>query len=246
MSKHVYEQSFFNYLDRSSSVSARNFLDIVDIGIPVTSVLDVGCGRGAWLAEWRNRGIEDVLGVDGHYVDTATLLVPGENFRHYDLAEPLDFARRFDLAECLEVAEHIDAQKADVLLDSIVRHTGVVLFSAATPGQGGEHHVNEQPLEYWADKFAARGYRCFDCIRDKVLHHKGIEPWYRYNTLLYVREDLVQQLPEAVAVTERKQGETLKNVAPLGWRLRNAVIGALPAPLVGRLAKIKHYFRARG
>ena len=51
MSKHVYEQSFFNYLDRSSSVSAQYFLEILDIGIPVSSVLDVGCGRGAWLAE---------------------------------------------------------------------------------------------------------------------------------------------------------------------------------------------------
>lgn len=80
MSKHVYEQSFFNYLDRSSSVSAQYFLEILDIGIPVNSVLDVGCGRGAWLAEWRKRGVEDVQGVDGHYVDTATLLVPGKTF----------------------------------------------------------------------------------------------------------------------------------------------------------------------
>lgn len=246
MSKHVYEQSFFNYLDRSSSVSAQYFLEILDIGIPVNSVLDVGCGRGAWLAEWRKRGVEDVQGVDGHYVDTATLLVPRENFHHHDLAEPLNLARKFDLAECLEVAEHLEAQKADVLLDSIVRHSDLVLFSAATPGQGGEHHVNEQPLEYWADKFAERGYRCFDCIRDKVLHHKGIEPWYRYNTLLYVRDTVVQQLPEAVVVTERVKGEKLKDVAPFGWRLRNAIIGLLPAPLIGRLAKVKHYFRARG
>ena len=89
MGKHVYEESFFNYLDRSSSLSAKRFLDLVDIGISVKSVVDVGCGRGAWLAEWRSRGVEDILGVDGHYVDISTLLVPKQNFLHHDLTNPI-------------------------------------------------------------------------------------------------------------------------------------------------------------
>ena len=246
MGKHVYEESFFNYLDRSSSLSAKRFLDLVDIGISVKSVVDVGCGRGAWLAEWRSRGVEDILGVDGHYVDISTLLVPKQNFLHHDLAEDLDLGRTFDLAECLEVTEHIDSANADVLLNSIVRHSGIVLFSAATPGQGGEHHVNEQPLDYWAEKFAARGYRCFDCIRDRVLDAKDIEPWYRYNTLLFVRDDLVLKLPRSVTDKEVERGVTIKNVAPVSWRIRNAIIGMLPQTLVGILAKLKHYFRTRG
>lgn len=246
MTKHVYEQSFFNYLDRSSSVSAARFLEIFDIGIPVSSVLDVGCGRGAWLAEWRRRGVMDVLGVDGHYVDPDQLLVPKENFRHHDLAEPLDIGRRFDLVECLEVAEHVEEQKADILLGSIVRHADIVLFSAAVPGQGGEYHVNERPLEYWADKFADVDYRCFDCVRYKVLHCDEIEPWYRYNTLLYVHKDVVDRLPDWVIGSERRPGERLRNVAPFGWRFRNALIGVLPRVAVEKLAKVKHYLRARG
>jgi hypothetical protein len=33
-----------------------------------------------------------------------------------------------------------------------------VIMSGATPGQGGYHHVNEQPREYWIDKFAEYGF----------------------------------------------------------------------------------------
>jgi hypothetical protein len=34
----------------------------------------------------------------------------------------------------------------------------MVLFSAAPPGQGGEHHVNERTYEFWRGLFARHGY----------------------------------------------------------------------------------------
>ena len=36
--------------------------------------------------------------------------------------------------------------------------SSIVIFSAATPGQGGTDHVNERPHSYWIEKFSARGY----------------------------------------------------------------------------------------
>ncbi len=33
-----------------------------------------------------------------------------------------------------------------------------VAFTAASPGQGGTGHINEQPAGYWTARFAARGY----------------------------------------------------------------------------------------
>ena len=44
-------------------------------------------------------------------------------------------------------------------VDNLVRHGDVILFSAAVPHQGGEHHVNEQPPEYWRELFARPGLR---------------------------------------------------------------------------------------
>jgi hypothetical protein len=40
----------------------------------------------------------------------------------------------------------------------------IVVITHATPGQGGYHHVNEQPAEYWVEQFARYQFR-----------HNGIE-----------------------------------------------------------------------
>ena len=130
--------------------------------MPIKSVLDLGCGQGVWLASWVRLGAKDVQGIDGPYVDQERLHIPKERFQGRDLARPVDLGRHFDLVQSLEVAEHLPQSAAEQFVDSLVRHGPLVLFSAATPGQGGENHINEQPWEYWREKFAARGYEVFD------------------------------------------------------------------------------------
>jgi hypothetical protein len=34
-----------------------------------------------------------------------------------------------------------------------------VIATHAFPGQGGHHHVNEQPYSYWVQKFAEYGFK---------------------------------------------------------------------------------------
>lgn len=74
------------------------------------------------------------------------------------------------------------------LVVNLIVHAPMVLFSAAPPGQGGEHHVNERTYEFWRGLFARHGYACFDFLRPRLHSASGIEPWYRYNLLLFVRE----------------------------------------------------------
>jgi hypothetical protein len=73
----------------------------------------------------------------------------------------------FDLVVCVEVAEHLSAECADSLVDLLVRFAPRVMFTAATPGQGGYDHVNEQPHEYWIAKFEKRGYRMLREIAER-------------------------------------------------------------------------------
>jgi hypothetical protein len=113
------------------------------------------------------------------------------------------------------------------------------------PGQGGEFHVNEQPLSYWRSLFAEHGYRCFDAVRPAITRETSVEPWYRYNILLYARGDAIERLPAEVRALEISDSAEIPDVSPLGWRARNAIIRNLPAPVVNKLVAVKHAISRR-
>ena len=114
---HIYKDSFFNYIDISSSRSAKNFIHDVTLPLQVNSILDIGCGRGAWIAEWHKNG-KSVFGVDGDYVNVENLLVEKEFFKHQDISESFDLNKKFDMVQCLEVAEHLQEADADTLVEN--------------------------------------------------------------------------------------------------------------------------------
>ena len=153
------------------------------------SVVDVGCGVGTWLGEAARLGIEDFLGVDGDYVDRAMLEIPAERFVPRDLCEPFDLGRRFDLVMSVEVAEHLPLAHADRFVEALTSLGAVVLFSAAIPGQGGEHHVNEDWPQAWARRFAKHGYRWADPLRLATWNDERVDPWYAQNLLVFHRPD---------------------------------------------------------
>jgi predicted TPR repeat methyltransferase len=127
--------------------------------IDFSSVLDLGCGNGFILDRLHQHG-RSVRGVDGsvHALQAAPPSIR-EKLTLADLTAPLRLGRH-DLVICSEVAEHLAAHRADRLVDTICAHCGRwVFFTAATPGQGGHSHVNEQPHDYWIAKFARRGLR---------------------------------------------------------------------------------------
>lgn len=146
------------------------------------SVVDFGCNVGEWL-EYAAALNAEILGVDGpHHRDR--LRFPLDRFHVADLTVPLDLGRRFDMAICLEVAEHIPVQFSDVLIDTIARHSDQVLWSAASPGQGGYMHINCQPVKYWQAKFEARGF-VEELEPRQVIRRLPIPSYYAENIRLY-------------------------------------------------------------
>jgi SAM-dependent methyltransferase len=186
-----YDETFFRGLSDGSYSGAEELLPLVFSLIKVQSVLDIGCGTGTWLAAAQAHGVMDVLGVDGAYVNPKMLRIPAAQFRPYDLTQVLELNRHFDLVISLEVAEHLPESAAETLVDNLVRHGSIILFSAAVPGQGGTFHINEQWPGYWADLFAVRGYTAVDCIRDRVWHNARIPVCYRQNAFLYVKDEVL-------------------------------------------------------
>jgi SAM-dependent methyltransferase len=180
-----YDTAFFEDHAAGSRRSAAVVVPLVNDLVRPKSVLDVGCGVGTWLSEWANQGITDFLGLDGDYVDRAALQVSSDNFRSTDLRSPFSLGRQFDLVESLEVAEHLEESRADAFVQSLANHADTILFSAAIPGQGGRHHVNEQWPSYWIEKFSRRGLHVYDVIRPVIWTDRRIDHWYRQNVLLF-------------------------------------------------------------
>lgn len=244
-----YDSRFLDSIRAGSRRSADLVLDLLApliVTLP-RSVVDIGCGSGTWAAAFADRfAPAEVLGIDGAYVDRASLMIDPADFRARDLSRPLAAERRFGLAISLEVAEHLPPASGPDLIRTLVAHADHVLFSAAIPGQGGEFHVNERPLEYWRALFAAEGYVAVDCIRPALHRDRRVEPWYRYNAVLYVRESRLAELPEPFASAALAPGQPLPDLASAWWKLRCALIRCLPAGAVLLLARAKRRLLARG
>ena len=210
----AYSASYYASIRDGSLQSARVVLARALEFITPTSVVDVGCGIGTWLRALEERGVPRLLGVDGDYVDRSQLLIPQERFRPADLQLPLQLGERFDLAITMEVAEHLDEGAADTFVASLVALAPVVLFSAAIPQQGGQHHVNEQWPSYWAEKFARWGYEAFDCIRPAVWDRPDVMWWYKQNALLFVSRETLAADPSLAQRLERYSGRPASLVHP--------------------------------
>jgi len=234
-----YDDEFFNYVNAGAIRSAKLILPILLNQIPVNSVLDVGCGQGAWLSIWHELGIPIVIGIDGAYVNKTRLLCQKDEFVEHDLSKPFDLGRRFDLVQSLEVAEHLQASSAPGFIESLVRHGDKILFSAAPPGQGGDHHVNEQNYEYWRAQFARYDYVPIDLLRPTIKSLDKIEPWYRYNTILYIKKSELNNISPFIKNFIIDDNKLIDDVSPIMYRVRKVLIGMLPVKIMTRLAKLK-------
>lgn len=236
----AYSPGFYDYIEAGARRSAARILPLAAAAIRPGSVLDVGCGRGIWLAAWQDLGVTDVLGLDGDYIAPERLAIGRDRFRATNIAAPFDLGRRWDLVQCLEVAEHIPPAASEQLVRNLAGHGDAILFSAAMPGQGGHDHINEQPLGYWRALFAREGYRAFDLVRPAVVADRDVDAWYRFNTLLYVHERAVNRLSAAAQRAALDPTQPVPDLAPLSWRLRRAALRPLPAGLVTSLARLKN------
>ena len=241
----LYNSHFYRYLASFATRSAEQIIPLLKAQLRIDSVADFGCGQGAWLSVWRKAGVA-VVGVDGPHVDQQSLMIDTKEFRVEDLSSPgIYLGRHFDLVQSLEVAEHLSAERASDFIQVLTRHAPLVMFSAAVPGQGGEHHINEQPLEFWRTKFRGQGYIAIDYIRPQIARNALIQSWYRYNILLYVHEHVIGELPDTLQTFIVPDEQRLTDYWPLPYQIKHALIRQLPRRAVDFLSRLKARGRAR-
>ncbi len=184
-----YSRQFYARCADASAQSATRIVPHVMRLLGPRSVVDVGCGLGAWLAAFTAEGVQTIMGIDGEHVDRETLRIPAERFHAHDLEQPLELRGdppQFELAMSLEVAEHLPERCAAAFVESLARLAPVVLFSAAVPRQGGTRHLNEQWPQYWARQFARHGFETVDCIRPFIWDDPDVAYYYAQNMLCFV------------------------------------------------------------
>lgn len=186
--KEHYTEEFYQGMSLESLESARVYLTHLWNFIEPNSVLDVGCGRGAWLKACHELGSNNLYGYDGNWNSQLQMIDESIEFTSIDLNEPFSLNKEVDLLITLEVAEHLAPSCSAQFVKSITSVSNSVLFSAAYTEQGGTNHINEQAHSYWASLFIENGYVPFDLFRPFFWGDKRVGFWYQQNTFLYLKK----------------------------------------------------------
>ena len=208
-----------------------------------STLVDLGCGSGAWTGEFSRSGyFSSVLGLD--LPSSIDYLIEAKpNFPDIVTLIPADFCSdnfqppAGDLIVSTEVLEHLPADCALRVFRSFDKFEAV-LFSAAQPGQGGTHHVNERPLSYWVQEARDLGFLVYDPFRERLLSDPSIPRFYGHNLLLFVRPESLTHL--AISKKGFVPGpEMLLDLRSSFEKLRYSVLRVLPHRYVSRLARVR-------
>jgi SAM-dependent methyltransferase len=207
-----YLANSYEYLEGTLSDARQIIPEVLQLICP-RSVIDLGCGIGVFLSAFRESGVTDVVGVDGHWVDQGRLKIPAEDFLSADLREPFTLDRTFDLAISTETAEHLPPSSAESFVDSLTRLAPVILFSAAVPFVPGNLHINCQWPSYWTRLFSARGFSAADAIRKRIWT-KRVHWCYSQGLLFFVKTDDLAGYPLLARELVDEPGACLDIVHP--------------------------------
>ena len=111
-----YNNKYYRHIEKAALTSAQVIVPYLIESYSPNSVVDIGCGRGAWLSSFAENGVKRYRGFDGQWVDKKELLIPVDRFTQANLetfkAPKWVETNKFDLAISLEVAEHLPWQSA--------------------------------------------------------------------------------------------------------------------------------------
>jgi len=155
----LYDETFYLTYTAQVGESAHGIVNSIMQHMAPKSLIDVGCGSGEIIDRFRDVGVT-VYGCD--YSDAALRICRAKNLNVAKIDLEGDIIKsvkwRADVVISTEVAEHIAASCADNYVKLLCRTAErYIVITAATPGQGGTHHINEQPNDYWIEMFKQQG-----------------------------------------------------------------------------------------
>jgi len=115
----------------------------------IKSMVDLGCGLGGMVDYANEQGVS-AIGVDGDWTLPPKETVHLHDFTKGPYAGPYTTPEipLYDLAWSTEFVEHVEPRYVSNYA-LLFQRCKYVCFTHAVPGQGGHHHVNCQPKDYW-------------------------------------------------------------------------------------------------
>jgi len=141
------EELNFTYIHNEEQPFAKRLSKWIADVLKPSKVLDIGCGPGTYVEEMRKQGLEAF----GYDIDERV-----KNKPYLSQQSLFDVKDTGDAVICLEVAEHIEQSESKKITEALVSCLnlgGILIWSAAAPGQGGVGHINCQTKEYWEQLF---------------------------------------------------------------------------------------------
>ena len=183
----IYDDKFFDKnLEWNKPIAAKLVNVLIDYFSP-SSVVDLGCGNAEFLNEFYKKGIK-IQGYEGSRCAIGKALIDKKYIQLFDLKNKIFSPHKFDLAICLEVAEHIEKKFSKRLMENLTSLSDTVVFTAASPDQGGHFHINEQSRGFWIGLFKERSYNLDNDTTEKIkqeMKEEGILWWYCDNIMIF-------------------------------------------------------------
>jgi SAM-dependent methyltransferase len=185
----IYDRRYNDFIDAAARKSSPVMAATIERIFKPKSIIDVGCGAGTLLAQLKQDGLK-VKGLEYSDASIAHCRQKGVDVEKFDLETDEAIPGSWDLTVSFEVAEHLPESLADNYVRVISQFSPVVIMSAATFGQGGKDHVNEQPHKYWIEKMERRGFdydrQSSHQVREEWAE-KGVASWYVNNAMIFRR-----------------------------------------------------------
>lgn len=134
------------------------------------SVIDFGCAIGTYLERFEQRNVR-IHGVEGNSAAFNHAVVSTEFLEQHDLRQPYNPTEYYDLVLSVEVAEHIPERYSKTFVQTLAKSGDTIVMTAAPPGQGGTHHVNEKTPDFWIELFKQQGME-YDRETTELLEEK--------------------------------------------------------------------------
>ena len=189
----AYTESFFGWGDNAAQqkVLAEYFVPKIIEKFNPKCVLDVGCGTGQWIDEYRKYNVltKGVEGSNNAFIEMSE--ETKNNVLQWDLRDKIEEEDyNIDFVQSFEVAEHIEKEYADVFVHNLIKDDpDIILFTAAPPDQHGFRHVNCQERYYWWKKMKAEGYIFDQDLLNEIKEWgapKDCPFWWPFNLMVFI------------------------------------------------------------